>query len=238
MSKHTALRSTRGQELTPHGADRRTQILRHAAALFGSEGFNATSISQITEAAGVAKGLFYFYFPSKQALLIELSDDLFEQQRRLIHIAQGDLTSALDRLYVGVLVTTMFYSDHYNLLSVVQRASRDTLINRERLTTSHTRRTAALIRQGQVSGEIRADEEPEHIALAVGSLVIELVHYRRREVFAGTALDAARLAARSSVYMVATSTAAADAAAARHADHVERANSARAIEADGSGSAG
>ncbi len=46
-----------------------------ALELFESQGYFATTVEQITGAAGVSKGLVYNYFESKEALLAGLIDD-------------------------------------------------------------------------------------------------------------------------------------------------------------------
>ncbi len=48
-------------------------LLDAADKLFVENGFDETTVSDICEAAGVAKGTFYFYFPRKEDLLLELS---------------------------------------------------------------------------------------------------------------------------------------------------------------------
>ena len=55
---------------------RREQILRHAASLFGQNGYHAVSISDIIQAAGIARGTFYTYFENKRAIFDELLDIL------------------------------------------------------------------------------------------------------------------------------------------------------------------
>ena len=47
---------------------RRQEILDTALRLFGEKGYEKTSISDIAKAIGVAQGLCYRYFPSKEAL--------------------------------------------------------------------------------------------------------------------------------------------------------------------------
>ncbi len=56
----------------------REKILEAALELFGTRGFNATSISEIGKAAGISKGLMYHYFASKDDLLREMIDNLVE----------------------------------------------------------------------------------------------------------------------------------------------------------------
>jgi len=58
--------------------ERRTQILEHALILFATKGLAATKISDIAEASGIAQGLLYHYFPSKEAIYVELIRKAFD----------------------------------------------------------------------------------------------------------------------------------------------------------------
>ena len=51
---------------------RRLQLLEVARARFAEQGFHATSMDEIAEAAGVTKPVLYQHFPSKRALYVEL----------------------------------------------------------------------------------------------------------------------------------------------------------------------
>jgi len=52
--------------------DRRTRILDAAEGLIAEHGFDATPTAQIANAAGVPKGLVFYYFPRKIDLLLTL----------------------------------------------------------------------------------------------------------------------------------------------------------------------
>lgn len=54
------------------------KILDAALELFGTVGYESTSISKIAAKAGVSKGLIYNYFESKDDLLRKLIDDLLK----------------------------------------------------------------------------------------------------------------------------------------------------------------
>ncbi len=58
-------------------AERRTAVLASARRIFADKGYHATSIDDIIEAAGIARGTFYLYFESKRAIFDELLDELF-----------------------------------------------------------------------------------------------------------------------------------------------------------------
>ena len=53
-------------------ADKRRQILDAAIRVFARQGFHATRVSDIADEAGVAYGLVYHYFRSKDEVLNEL----------------------------------------------------------------------------------------------------------------------------------------------------------------------
>lgn len=56
---------------------RRAAVLDQARRIFADKGYHATSIDDIIEAAGIARGTFYLYFESKRAIFDELLDELF-----------------------------------------------------------------------------------------------------------------------------------------------------------------
>jgi len=64
----------------------RDRILSTARLLFHRQGFNAVGINALCNKAGVVKGSFYHFFPSKQALLAAVIEDsrieFFEKLKR------------------------------------------------------------------------------------------------------------------------------------------------------------
>jgi AcrR family transcriptional regulator len=53
----------------------RARLLQAASKKFSSDGYNAASVDDICEEAGVSKGAFYHHFPSKQAVFLTLFED-------------------------------------------------------------------------------------------------------------------------------------------------------------------
>jgi TetR/AcrR family transcriptional regulator, transcriptional repressor for nem operon len=66
----------------------RQKILRKSGVLFNTQGYKATSISDITEATGFTKGAIYRHFKSKDELeketLFHLSEVMFEKLKSFI----------------------------------------------------------------------------------------------------------------------------------------------------------
>ena len=51
------------------GEKRKRELLQIAYRLFLSQGYENTSVDEIIEAAGIAKGTYYYYFQSKEQML-------------------------------------------------------------------------------------------------------------------------------------------------------------------------
>lgn len=60
---------------------RHEQILDAAGKLFASKGFDKTSVDEIAKEAGLSKGAVYWYFASKEKILIGLAEQ-FEHQNQ------------------------------------------------------------------------------------------------------------------------------------------------------------
>lgn len=54
---------------------RRAQILREAAQLFGSHGFNGTTTRDVAARVGITEAALYRYFPSKEAMYQAILDE-------------------------------------------------------------------------------------------------------------------------------------------------------------------
>ncbi|MER9371572.1 TetR/AcrR family transcriptional regulator [Mesorhizobium sp. M0491] len=62
-----------------HPEFRREELLDHAQMLFLTQGYDKASLNDVIASAGVSKGAFYHYFPSKEALLEALADRFARQ---------------------------------------------------------------------------------------------------------------------------------------------------------------
>ncbi|TCJ32538.1 TetR/AcrR family transcriptional regulator [Parafrankia sp. BMG5.11] len=60
-------------------------LVQAAVALWRANGYTATTVADICRAAGVSKGLFYFYFPRKEDVLLEIGVLSTRGARRTAH---------------------------------------------------------------------------------------------------------------------------------------------------------
>jgi AcrR family transcriptional regulator len=85
------------QELNPAARD----IARVAARLFATQGYEATSVRMIVEAAGVAKPTLYYHFGSKEGLaqaLLTMPMTILAEAMKSILSAGGDPARALEQI--------------------------------------------------------------------------------------------------------------------------------------------
>ena len=72
--------------------ERRRELIACAQKLFYSKGYESTSVHDIVGEVGVAKGTFYYYFESKQAILEVLVAELSAQTHLLYEAIVADET--------------------------------------------------------------------------------------------------------------------------------------------------
>lgn len=83
----------------------REKLLEAGLKLFHLQGFNATGVQELADAAGVPKGSFYNHFASKDAFAVEVLDRYWEKgnTQLLSDVTAGDALTRL-RLYFEILV--------------------------------------------------------------------------------------------------------------------------------------
>ena len=156
------------RQLTEQGRERKQQLVDAAIGLFAERGYSATRILDICDRAGVAKGLFYWYFPTKLDLFSELVRSMRHQLRRAQADAMSDDADALTRIHEGAAASVRFMAEHatYFALVEVERtdpAIADTLRHGSEVYLDDV---TALIKQAQANGTV-IDADPQLLALGV-----------------------------------------------------------------------
>ncbi|MGM0577745.1 MAG: TetR/AcrR family transcriptional regulator [Myxococcota bacterium] len=102
-------------------ADTATRILEAADELFSEAGFDAVSMRDVAERAGVTKGLVFYRFGSKQALFEQVLDRYYAAHREALEGAL-DMDAPLEaRLHGLVDAYVDFMEDHRRYARMVQR---------------------------------------------------------------------------------------------------------------------
>lgn len=144
--------------ITKEPEERKQEILDTAMRLFYEKGYEKTSIADIAKTIGVAQGLCYRYFPSKEALF----DSAIEQYAEEL-VNRFSVPSSHDKLTLKELIETMPVmveaedSNYYKTLHAVENKKfhdQLTLKVCEKLSGA----VAKLLEHAKEKGEISIDD--------------------------------------------------------------------------------
>jgi AcrR family transcriptional regulator len=162
------------ESLTARGARTRTTLVDAARRVFERDGFLTARVTDIADAAGVAHGSFYTYFPDKKAILAAV---LAELQEEMLHPQLS--RAALEDDPAGTIHdANRAYLESYRrnaglmaLLEDMAAIDEDFLRLRRERTEAFVARNARAIRRLQRQGLADAELDPEITALAISSMV-------------------------------------------------------------------
>lgn len=149
----------------------RQTIIDAAGKLFSVNGFDATSIDEICQAADVVKGTFYYHFKSKEDLVIELRREMTDQLEEFVTAELESGKTPLDVLR-ALMIKDARWTEQNEELAVIfvhqiymNRAA--SLKNPDtppsRLRGALRRSVATVVEAAQKAGQLRADLEPDEI---------------------------------------------------------------------------
>lgn len=102
MAKHAINLARRAEIGARRRAKTRAQLLAASRVLFGREGGRSTRVEDICETASIARGTFYNYFPSFDALQEALLEDLNERFDHAVHLAFEQLEGGAERTSAAI----------------------------------------------------------------------------------------------------------------------------------------
>ena len=161
-------------------ADKRRQILDAAITVFARQGFHACRVSDVADEAGVAYGLVYHYFQSKEEIL----NTLFAERWQVMLDAIGEIDRqqdipARDKLYLVASFIIDSYRHEPQLMKVI-------IVEVTRAANSFGRAHLAKIREayemiGQIvekaqrDGTFKRDISPDFAALMFYGAIEQLL---------------------------------------------------------------
>lgn len=153
---------------TDQGNERKQQLLDAAEELFAEHGYARTRIADICAQAGVAKGLFYWYFPTKDALFAELVRSMRLQLRRAQGAAMATTDDPVDQIVRGTEASVRFIAEHrrYFALLDVERSAPEIAAVLHDGSDVYANDVVRLVRAAQRQGSI-PDADPQVAAVGV-----------------------------------------------------------------------
>jgi TetR/AcrR family transcriptional regulator, fatty acid metabolism regulator protein len=151
-------------------AEKRRTILDAAVRVFARQGFHTCRVSDIADEAGVAYGLVYHYFSSKEEILDTLFLNRWDVM--LAAIAEADAADLPPReklrLVAGFIVDSYRHDPEVMKVIIVEVTRAANTFGRTHLVkiTDAYAQIAAIVASAQRSGEFRSEITPEFAAQA------------------------------------------------------------------------
>ena len=160
---------------------RRAELLRVAREVFAEKGFEAATISEIVARAGVAQGTFYWYFPSKISLVMDLSKQMQAQIEEALSQAYVEANSPGEMIDKSVASAFHIMGNFRDILAILHSDAcwtKDTS-EHSRLFTPYYGLIAEAIRKEQQRGRIDSSIDPEVTAV----LIVGTIYYAADECY-------------------------------------------------------
>ena len=143
-------------------ADRRRQILDAAVRVFARSGFHGARVGDVAEEAGVAYGLVYHYFKSKEELLETIFRDTWTQMLARVREVEASGVPASEQVrQVTALLLRTWRRDPDLVRVLVREVTRSPHVQQEIEEISQAMKALeGIIRRGQEGGEFRAGLDP------------------------------------------------------------------------------
>ncbi|MHB8657858.1 MAG: TetR/AcrR family transcriptional regulator [Solirubrobacteraceae bacterium] len=150
--------------------DKRRVILDAAVRVFAQQGFHTCRVSDIADEAGVAYGLVYHYFSSKEEILDTLFLERWDVMLGAIAHADEANTAPREKLYaIASFIVDSFRHDPDLMKVIIVEVTRAAnTFGRTHLATIRDAyaQIAAIVERAQREGMFRTEITPEFAALA------------------------------------------------------------------------
>ena len=149
-------------------ADRRRQILEAAVKVFSGKGFHASRVGDVAEEAGIAYGLVYHYFASKEDLLETIFRTTWTEMLSRVREVEGAGVPAAEAVrQVTALLLRTWRRDPDLVRVLVREVTRNQHIQQEIEEIAEAMQALErIVRRGQETGEFRPELDPR-LAAAV-----------------------------------------------------------------------
>ena len=158
-------------------ADRRRQILDAAVHVFARKGFHAARVGDIAEEAGIAYGLVYHYFKSKDELLENIFRETWTQMlERIGEVERSNVPGPEAVRQVTALLLRTWRRDPDLVRVLVREVTRSPHVQREVEEITHAMDALErIIKRGQDDGEFRPELDPRLAAVVFYGALDEIL---------------------------------------------------------------
>jgi AcrR family transcriptional regulator len=160
-------------------ADKRRMILDAAVRVFARQGFHSCRVSDIADEAGVAYGLVYHYFASKDEVLDTLFLERWDVMLEMIRDVDARPITAREKLHEIVSFIVDSYRHDPDMMKVIivevtRAANSFGRTHTEQIRTAYDL-IGGIVEKAQADGVFKSEIEPRFAAMAFYGVIEQLL---------------------------------------------------------------
>lgn len=148
------------------GEKRKQELLRIAYSMFLTRGYENTSVDEIIEEAGIAKGTYYYYFESKEQMLEEVIGMMIDRETEAAkQVLLADIP--IPQKIVGIISSFRPTNEEHLIESALMQPENSLMHSkiRKKLTEKVVPLLSGVVTEGIHEGLFSCDNIPERVRM-------------------------------------------------------------------------
>ncbi|OCL26510.1 hypothetical protein U472_10970 [Orenia metallireducens] len=148
---------------------KKERLIQASIKLFAQQGYHNTTVAEIADEAGVAKGTVYWYFNSKEELFWGIIVSRIESINEKITEEVSKINkTAIEKIGTVIRLQLNLFKDNKNIVKMIHESSFSPGENfykkMQQLRAIGINSVAKIVKEGQENGEFVVDIEAEELA--------------------------------------------------------------------------
>lgn len=163
------------------GEETKKKIIEGAEILFTENGYDSTTVQDICNKAEISKGAFFYHFPTKEFLFLEILDKyLSELDKRMNEIEKKSKNTLRAMEEMVIILEEIFITSEGKFtifLEFLRKASKETEIMKKisYQFQKYKKYVYEMIEKGKREGNIKKEVDSEFISQLIISLAIGMI---------------------------------------------------------------
>ena len=163
------------------GEETKKKIIEGAEILFTENGYDSTTVQNICNKAEISKGAFFYHFPTKEFLFLEILDKyLSELDKRMNEIEKKSKNTLRAMEEMVIILEEIFITSEGKFtifLEFLRKASKETEIMKKisYQFQKYKKYVYEMIENGKKEGNIKKEIDSEFISQLIISLAIGMI---------------------------------------------------------------
>ena len=158
--------------MTERKKSRQEEVYAAAARLFATRGYHATRMQDIADELGMLKGSLYYYFDSKEDLIVKITSGRIEELLKAVQAIVDTGYSPTQKLTLAIDEHLRFFQDHVHIYTIFVREhlsdiNDGTANTADLLNKQYQNLFTQILQEGIDAGEFSAETDTQVVMRAI-----------------------------------------------------------------------